>query len=135
MRPHLCRAGNPTDGVALLYLLPLGAKRLELLREMVPSATRVTVLVDPTFPLTEALLQDIVTAAPTMGLQIQVLNVSTSNERSMRPSQPLCASGQTLYLLALAHFWPTGVSSWSIWRRGTPSQRYTHGVNILKSAG
>ena len=126
MRPHLCRAGNPTDGVALLYLLPLGAKRLELLREMVPSATRVTVLVDPTFPLTEALLQDIVTAAPTMGLQIQVLNVSTSNERSMRPS---------LYLLALAHFWPTGVSSWSIWRRGTPSQRYTHGVNILKSAG
>ncbi|MGA7598994.1 MAG: ABC transporter substrate binding protein, partial [Pseudolabrys sp.] len=58
----------------------LGGKRLELLREMVPSAIRVTVLVDPTFPLTAALLQDVVTAAPTMGLQIQVLNVTTSSE-------------------------------------------------------
>ena len=47
---------------------------------MVPSAIRVAVLVDPTFPLTEALLQDVVTAARTMGLQIQVLNASTSRE-------------------------------------------------------
>jgi len=38
------------------------------------------VLVDPTFPLTEALLQDIATAAPTMGLQIRVFNISTSSE-------------------------------------------------------
>jgi putative ABC transport system substrate-binding protein len=58
----------------------LGAKRLELLRQMVPSAIRVTVLVDPTFPLTAVLLQDVVTAAPTIGLQIQVLNVTTSSD-------------------------------------------------------
>jgi putative tryptophan/tyrosine transport system substrate-binding protein len=58
----------------------LGAKRLELLREMVPTAIRVAVLVDPTFSLTESLLQDIVTAAPTIGLQIQILNASTSSE-------------------------------------------------------
>src|SRR4029077_7075716 len=58
----------------------LAAKRLALLREMVPSAIRIAVLVDPTFPPTEALFQDIATASPPMGLQIQVLNASTSRE-------------------------------------------------------
>jgi putative ABC transport system substrate-binding protein len=58
----------------------LGAKRLALLHELVPSAIRVAVLVDPTFPLTEALLQDIAIAALAMGLQIQVFNASTSSE-------------------------------------------------------
>jgi putative tryptophan/tyrosine transport system substrate-binding protein len=73
------RPGGNLTGINFLSR-ELGAKRLALLHELVPSAIRVTVLVDPTFPLTEGLLQDIVTAAPTMGLQIQVLNVSTSSE-------------------------------------------------------
>ena len=75
----LNRPGGNLTGINFLSR-ELGGKRLELLREMVPSAIRVTVLVDPTFPLTAALLQDVVTAAPTMGLQIQVLNVTTSSE-------------------------------------------------------
>jgi len=75
----LNRPGGNLTGINFLSR-ELGAKRLELLREIVPSAIRITVLVDPTFPLTAALLQDVVTAAPTMGLQIQVLNVSTSSE-------------------------------------------------------
>jgi putative ABC transport system substrate-binding protein len=73
------RPGGNLTGINFLSR-ELGAKRLALLHELVPSAIRVTVLVDPTFPLTEGLLQDIVAAAPTMGLQIQVLNVSTSSE-------------------------------------------------------
>ena len=75
----LNRPGGNLTGINFLSR-ELGAKRLELLREMVPTAIRIAVLVDPTFPLTEALLQDIATAAPTMGLQIQVFNVSTSSE-------------------------------------------------------
>jgi putative ABC transport system substrate-binding protein len=75
----LNRPGGNLTGINFLSR-ELGGKRLELLREMVPSAIRVTVLVDPTFPLTAALLRDVVTAAPTMGLQIQVLNVTTSSE-------------------------------------------------------
>ena len=75
----LSRPGANLTGISFLNSA-LGAKRLALLREMVPTAIRVAVLVDPTFPSTEALLQDIVTAAPTMGLQIQVLNASTSRE-------------------------------------------------------
>ena len=57
------------------------AKRLELLREVVPAATRVAVLVNPTNPLTtESTLRDVHSAARTMGLQIQVGNASTSHQ-------------------------------------------------------
>jgi ABC-type uncharacterized transport system substrate-binding protein len=75
----LNRPGGNLTGINFLSR-ELAAKRLELLREMVPSAIRVTALVDPAFPVTEALLRDIVTAAPTLGVQIQVLNVSTSHK-------------------------------------------------------
>ena len=57
----------------------LTAKRLELLRMLVPGATRVAVLVNPTNP-TESTLRDLEPAARTMGLQIQVLNANTSGE-------------------------------------------------------
>jgi ABC-type uncharacterized transport system substrate-binding protein len=75
----LARPGGNLTGINFLSG-ELAAKRLELLREMVPSATRVAALVDPTFTLTESVLREVVTAARTMGLQIQVLNASTSRE-------------------------------------------------------
>jgi putative ABC transport system substrate-binding protein len=53
---------------------------MELLREMVPTAARVTVLGDPTFPLTESQVRDAETAARAMGLQLQVLSASTSRQ-------------------------------------------------------
>jgi putative ABC transport system substrate-binding protein len=56
----------------------LTAKRLELLRELVPSAARVAVLVNPT--AMETTLEDLETAARNIGLQIQVLNASSSQE-------------------------------------------------------
>ena len=59
----------------------LAAKRLELLRQLVPAATRVAVLVNPAFAtLTEVTLRDVEVAASAMGLQIQVLNADTSRE-------------------------------------------------------
>ena len=59
----------------------VSAKRLELLRELVPAAARVAVLVNPTDPPdTETTLRDMEPAARAMGLQIQVLNASTSRE-------------------------------------------------------
>jgi putative ABC transport system substrate-binding protein len=59
----------------------LTTKRLELLRELVPAATRVALLVNPTQATnTESTLRDVASAARAMGLQIQVLNASTSRE-------------------------------------------------------
>jgi ABC-type uncharacterized transport system substrate-binding protein len=58
----------------------LQAKRLELLRELVPGAVRVAVLVNPaSATTTETTLRDVQTAARAMRLQIQILNASTSH--------------------------------------------------------
>src|SRR5262249_6530978 len=59
----------------------LTAKRLELLRALVPAATRVAVLVNPANARNmETTLKDMEATARAMGLQIQVLNASTSRE-------------------------------------------------------
>jgi putative ABC transport system substrate-binding protein len=75
----LARPGGNLTGVNL-FIGELVAKRLELLRELVPAAARVAVLVDPTGPTVETTLRDVEPAARAMGLQIQVLNASTSRE-------------------------------------------------------
>jgi putative ABC transport system substrate-binding protein len=57
------------------------AKRLSLLHELVPKSFRVGVLVNPTNAITtEPTLREVREAAPTIGLQIQVLNASTIGE-------------------------------------------------------
>jgi putative ABC transport system substrate-binding protein len=57
------------------------AKRLELLRELLPKAVRIDALVDPVnATTTESTLKSLEAAARTMGIQIQVLNASTSRE-------------------------------------------------------
>jgi putative ABC transport system substrate-binding protein len=59
----------------------LVAKRLQLLHQLVPQAVRVTVLVNPSNgPVAETTLRDAQEAARTLGLQVQVLNASTSGE-------------------------------------------------------
>jgi putative ABC transport system substrate-binding protein len=59
----------------------LSAKRLELLRDLAPAATRVAVLVDPNnLAGTESTLRDIEPAAHAMGLQTQVVQASTSRD-------------------------------------------------------
>jgi putative ABC transport system substrate-binding protein len=76
----LARPDGNATGINI-YSGELTAKRLELLREMVPAATRVAVLVNPTNALTtESTLRDVQSAARAMGLQIQVVNASTSHE-------------------------------------------------------
>jgi putative tryptophan/tyrosine transport system substrate-binding protein len=75
----LARPGGNLTGINF-FAAELAAKRMELLREMVPATARVAVLGDPTFTLTESQVRDAETAARAMGLQIQVLNASTSRE-------------------------------------------------------
>ena len=76
----LARPGGNATGINF-FSNELVAKRLELLRELVPATTRVSVLVNPaTAANAETTLRDVEPAARTMGLQIQVLNASTSRE-------------------------------------------------------
>ena len=76
----LARPGGNATGINF-YGGELTAKRLELLRELVPTATRVAVLINSAnAAVTETTLRDVEPAARAMGLQIQVLNASTSRE-------------------------------------------------------
>jgi putative ABC transport system substrate-binding protein len=76
----LARPGGNATGINF-YGGELVAKRLELLRELVPTAIRVAVLVNPTNTAnTETTLKDVQSAARAIGLQIQVLNASTIGE-------------------------------------------------------
>src|SRR5438105_4267752 len=76
----LARPGGNLTGINFVST-ELAAKRLELLRELVPGAARVAVLVNPANATsTETTLRDVEPAARAMDLQIQVLNASTSRD-------------------------------------------------------
>jgi putative ABC transport system substrate-binding protein len=76
----LARPGGNLTGINFL-VGELTAKRLEFLREVVPAATRVAVLVNPANAANaESTLRDVGPAVRAMGLQIQVLNASTGRE-------------------------------------------------------
>jgi putative ABC transport system substrate-binding protein len=71
---------NVLEARLSLQSTDLAGKRLELLRELVPRAARVAVLVNPAGPDAETTLKDVEPAARAIGLQIPVLNASTSRE-------------------------------------------------------
>jgi putative ABC transport system substrate-binding protein len=76
----LNRPGGNLTGVTTLYV-ELTPKRLELLRELVPTASKIALLVNPTSSTTEAQLLDLQTATNTLGLQFYVQHAS--NERDI----------------------------------------------------
>ena len=76
----LARPGSNATGINF-FQTEVTAKRLRLLHDLVPKAVRIAVLVDPAnTSTTETTLQDVREAAPTIGLQIQVLNATTIGE-------------------------------------------------------
>jgi putative tryptophan/tyrosine transport system substrate-binding protein len=75
----LNRPGGNVTGVAF-FVLALVAKRLELLRELVPSATTIGILVNPNFPGTAAEVADGQAAARAGGLELQIMHANNDDE-------------------------------------------------------
>ena len=76
----LARPGGNLTGINF-FSAELVAKRLELLRELVPRAARVAVLIDPSIVASsERAQKEVEAAARALGLQIQVLNATNSRE-------------------------------------------------------
>jgi ABC-type uncharacterized transport system substrate-binding protein len=76
----LNRPGGNLTGVTNLNA-KVGAKRLEVLHELLPSVRIVGALVDPTSPtLAEAFSGDLKAAARTLGLQLHILEASTDRD-------------------------------------------------------
>jgi len=101
----------------------LGPKQLEVLRELVPTATIIALLVNPTNPTNaERLSRDLQAAARILGLQLHVLHASTERDfdavfaslPQLRASALVIGSdpffdshSQQLAALALRHAMPT----------------------------
>jgi putative ABC transport system substrate-binding protein len=76
----LARPGGNLTGINF-FSTELAAKRLDLLHELLPRAVRVAVIVNPAEATnTASILRDVEAAARAIGLQVQVLNASTSPE-------------------------------------------------------
>jgi putative tryptophan/tyrosine transport system substrate-binding protein len=75
----LARPGGNITGVTQLNV-EVAPKRLELAHELVPTATVIAVLVNPTNPNTEPHLRDLQAAARTLGVQLHVLHASTERD-------------------------------------------------------
>jgi len=76
----LSRPGSNVTGVTSLNV-EVGPKRLELLRELMPTATIIAVLVNPTSPsIAEPFLRAMKAAAPALGLQLHIVNASSDHD-------------------------------------------------------
>jgi putative ABC transport system substrate-binding protein len=75
----LNRPGGNATGVTN-YLTDLGAKRLELLHELVPKATTIGMLVNPTYPDIESQRKDVDEAARKFGQQVHVVNAASVDD-------------------------------------------------------
>jgi putative ABC transport system substrate-binding protein len=121
--PNLARPPGNVTGVSLL-VNTVGSKRLGLLRELVPTASRFGLLVDPTNPNTEPETADMRAAAKQLGYSLVVMRASTSDQidaafASLKQQRvdALSVSGQALFFseagsrrvteLALRHHLPT----------------------------
>jgi len=77
---NLNRPGGNVTGVTSL-LAVVGSKRLELLHELVPTASAMAVIVNPANPtLVEANSKELQAAARTLGLELHILNASTERD-------------------------------------------------------
>jgi ABC-type uncharacterized transport system substrate-binding protein len=75
----LARPGGNLTGINF-FSVELVAKRLELLHELVPRAARVAVLVNPPVGWSDRAEKELEAGARALGLQIQILNATSSRE-------------------------------------------------------
>ena len=76
----MSRPGGNVTGVSILDV-ELGPKRLELLHQLIPTATVIGVLVNPADPgRADTTLKELQAVAPALGLKLHILNASTDQD-------------------------------------------------------
>jgi putative ABC transport system substrate-binding protein len=100
------RPGGNATGVVLVSG-PLGQKRLELVRDLVPKASVVAMLANPLSPDAVPEIREVQAVAQANGLQLRMLNASTPEEIEAAPSHRSPGNTPTRYLSGAIH---------SIWR-------------------
>jgi putative ABC transport system substrate-binding protein len=75
----LNRSGGNVTGVNYL-ISELGAKRLGLLRELLPAAARFAALVNPNATVTQGFTKDVTEAASTLGIRLEIVHARNDRE-------------------------------------------------------
>jgi len=73
------RPGGNATGLNI-FITAIEAKRLGLLRELVPTAARIAVIVNPNSPEVDSQLNDVQTGADAVGWELQILRVGSEAE-------------------------------------------------------
>ena len=75
----LNKPGGNVTGVTFIFA-ELGVKRLEILRQLVPDAPAIAILINPNYAPALDEMRDVQAAARSLGLQINVLNASAESQ-------------------------------------------------------
>jgi putative ABC transport system substrate-binding protein len=75
----LAHPGGNITGVALLQT-PVAAKRLDLLHQLITTATTIALLIDPANPFSQVERREVEAAARTLGLELNVANAKDQDE-------------------------------------------------------
>jgi ABC-type uncharacterized transport system substrate-binding protein len=97
------RPGGNVTGVSLL-VNELAQKRLELLHELVPTATSIGLLSNPTSPTSQSETNDVQAAARVLGLRLHVKNASSEREIDTAYASSVQQRVNALFIAADAFF-------------------------------
>ncbi len=92
----LSRPGGNVTGI-YIFFTELESKKLSLLRELLPRASLIAALVNPTFPTVDTQTSDLQSAAQALGQRIQIVNVA--KEPELAPAFASMAQSQVSALL------------------------------------
>ena len=113
----LNRPGGNITGVGFLTS-QLESKRLDLLHELVPRATAIAVLLNPTNANAEDQSAEVKEAARTLGLQVHIVNASGDRDFDSAFAA-IARTGAGALLVAGDPLYSANASDWSRWRHGT----------------
>jgi putative tryptophan/tyrosine transport system substrate-binding protein len=126
------RPGGNVTGATLLSA-ELVAKRLGILRDLLPSARKIAMLVNPTRPGVDAQKAPMQAAAEVIGLAMQSWKLAAS-KTSMQFSRQRHHSRMAHWLSPPTHCFSPNAFKSPIWQDGTRSRRCTNFVTSLRPA-
>ena len=130
----LARPGGNATGINFLST-EVTTKRMGLLRELVPTAVRVAVLINPTNPAnTSVTLTEMEAVARTLGLQVQFFKASTSGEIDAAFATLVRERPDALSVAGDGFFTSRRVS-WPHWRRAMRCLRLTRTRDFAEVGG
>jgi len=128
----LNQPGGNATGVNF-FTAELGSKQAGLLHELIPDAAHVGLLVNPSYPATEAMTRDTAAAASAIGFQIDVMQASDSREIEAAFAA-LVRIEPTRCWSALIRSLSAGVCRLPRWRRGMRFRRSIPYATLRKPA-